>query len=72
MIWPAEPDEPAPLPPAAQVRFMARELQTLAARAVEFSGTGPTADPQAALRQFERMRAILGPGSAPAGDSKRQ
>jgi hypothetical protein len=48
------------LPSRAVVRAMARELQVLAARAVEFSGSGPTADLQLALRQFERIRAILG------------
>lgn len=50
------------LPPRAVVRDMARELQVLATRAVEFSGTGPTADLQAALRQLDAMRAVLGEG----------
>lgn len=52
------------LPPRAAVHDRARELQQLAARAAEFSGTGPTADLSLALRQFEAMRAVLGEGSA--------
>lgn len=64
MIWPADRDDPAPLPQPARVRMMARELQVLAARAVEFSNPrSPQFDQAAALRQFDRMRAVLGPGS---------
>lgn len=48
------------LPSKAAVFMQARELQALAARAVEFAGTGPTADLAAALQQFDSMRAILG------------
>lgn len=48
------------LPPRSDVHHRARELQALAARAVEFSGCGPTADLQLALRQFDAMRAVLG------------
>lgn len=67
MIRPAERDEPAPLPPQFVVRQQARELLALAQRAVEFSGNGPTHDLQAALRQFERARALLGNGETGAG-----
>lgn len=49
------------LPPRAAVHAQAVELQALAARAVEFSGPGPTADLGLAVRQLERMRAVLGP-----------
>lgn len=48
------------LPSRADVHHRARELQALAARAVEFSGGGPTADLALALRQFDAMRAVLG------------
>ena len=50
------------LPPRLQVHAQAVELRVLADRAAEFSGTGPTRDLALALRQFERMRAILGGG----------
>lgn len=54
---------PGPLLPSkAQVHAQARELAALADRAREFAGSGPTADLQLALKQFERMRAILGAG----------
>jgi hypothetical protein len=52
------------LPSRVAVHATAREMQALAQRAVEFSGTGTTADLVLALRQLDRMRAILG-GSSP-------
>jgi hypothetical protein len=48
------------LPSRASIHASARELQALADRAVEFSGTGRTADLALALKQFERMKAVLG------------
>lgn len=51
------------LPSRAGVLAMSRELVVLARRAEEFAGTGPTRDLAAALKQFDRMRAILGPGA---------
>lgn len=48
------------LPSRLAVYERARELQALADRAVEFSGTGRTADLALALKQFERMKAVLG------------
>lgn len=56
------------LPSRCAVHARARELQALAARAVEFSGTGPTADLSVALRQFETMRAILGSSGLGGGE----
>lgn len=57
---------PANIGPTLRPRLLvlqdARELAALAARAVEFAGTGPSADLALAERQFERMRAILGAG----------
>jgi hypothetical protein len=50
------------LPSRCAVHAQAVELVALAKRAEEFSGAGPTADLGLALRQFERMRAILGEG----------
>lgn len=52
------------LPARAMVHMQARELAELARRAVEFSGTGPTANLGVALGQLEQMRAILGEGRA--------
>lgn len=57
------------LPPRSDVHHRARELQALAARAAEFSGNGPTADLQLALRQFEHMRALLGEGPASGSEA---
>ena len=48
------------LPSRCAVHAQAVELRALAARAEEFSSTGPTADLSLALRQFDHMRAILG------------
>jgi hypothetical protein len=59
---PVQADLGPMLPRRSDVHSRARELQVLAARAVEFSGTGPTADLAVALRQFEAMRAVLGEG----------
>jgi len=53
------------LPSRSSVMLQAVELRVLAARAVEFAGDGPTADLSAALVQFDRMRALLGPGPEP-------
>jgi len=54
----------ADLGPVLPSRFLvwsaARELRVLADRAIEFAGTGPTADLSLALRQFDTMRAVLG------------
>ncbi len=47
------------LPSRASVEMLAREIQALAARAVEFAGNGPTAEYALALKQFERIRALL-------------
>jgi hypothetical protein len=44
------------------VHANACEVRALAVRAVEFAGTGPTADLALALRQFDRIRALLGDG----------
>lgn len=43
----------------AALHAQARELHELAARMVEFAGTGPTADRDLAERQLQRMRAVL-------------
>lgn len=43
----------------AALHAQARELLELAQRAVEFAGTGPTANRALAERQIERMRAVL-------------
>lgn len=52
------------LPSRVAVHAQALELKQLAQRAIEFSGrSGQTGDLQLALRQFERMRAILGEGA---------
>ena len=48
------------LPSRLSVLMEARELETLAKRAVEFAGTGPTANLGLALKQFDRMRVVLG------------
>jgi|EndMetStandDraft_4_1072995.scaffolds.fasta_scaffold2077018_2 hypothetical protein len=50
------------LPSRAAVYARARELEQLARRAVEFAGKGPSADLGRAVKQFERMRAVLGDG----------
>ena len=52
------------LPSRVAVHCQARELLDLACRAVEFSGTGPTADLALALRQLDAMRAVLGEASS--------
>jgi len=70
VIRPVERDEPVPLPPRYVVRQQAMELLALAQRAVEFSGNGPTHDLQAALRQFERARALLGVGEQGGGETQ--
>ncbi len=54
------PDLGPVLPSRLAVLAQARELKALADRAVEFSGSGPTADLTLALAQLERMRAVLG------------
>jgi hypothetical protein len=48
------------LPSRTAVYMRARALEQLARLAVEFAGTGPTADLGRAVKQFERMRAVLG------------
>lgn len=53
------------LPPRLQVHGKARELEALAKRAAEFSGTGPTRNLQLALKQFDAMRVILSVPQAP-------
>jgi hypothetical protein len=58
---PARSDTGPVLPPRSAIQAQARELKALAMRAEEFAGGGPTANLAAALLQFERMRAILGP-----------
>jgi hypothetical protein len=55
------------LPSRCAVHAQAVEMVALAKRAVEFSGTWQTADLGLALKQFEHMRAILGPGAQAAG-----
>ena len=49
--------------PRCRVYRDARELQALAAMAVELSTQGPRADVPRAMKMLDRMRAILGPGA---------
>lgn len=51
------------LPPRCAVRADAVELLALARLATELTTPGPQQDHARALRQFERMRAVLGPGT---------
>lgn len=57
------------LPTKALVWSQARELRVLAERAMEFAGSGPTADLALALKQLDSMRAVLG-CEAPGGDAR--
>lgn len=49
------------LPPRAEVHALAAEIQVLARRASDFSCTGHKVDLPMALKQFDRIRALLGP-----------
>jgi hypothetical protein len=49
------------LPSPAMLRMKAREIGVLARRAEEFAGHGPTADLSAAIKQFDSIRALVGP-----------
>ena len=51
------------LPPRCAVRADAVELLALARLATELTTPGPQQDLGRALRQFERMRAVLGPAT---------
>jgi len=63
---PSAPADLGPqLPPRALVHAQARELRALAERALEFSAIGPRGDLGVALRQFDRMRALLGGADLP-------
>lgn len=56
------------LPSRIDVHHQAVELSALARLAVEFTVAGRGVDVPRALRQFERMRAILGLGPGEGGD----
>ncbi|AKM09863.1 hypothetical protein [Croceicoccus naphthovorans] len=59
MVSPVVMDAGPILPSRAAVQRQARELRALADRMLEFSGHGPTADLSLAMRQADRMRAVL-------------
>lgn len=50
------------LPSRFDVHAQARELLVMAGRALDFAGTGRSADLPRALAELDRMRAVLGEG----------